>query len=78
MKNKKEKQKQTAAFPTIDQSRDKYQHLGLTKREYFASQALMGIMSACQSHSSMLDAKTNASLALLCADELIKQLEGNE
>jgi hypothetical protein len=56
------------AFPT--QSGD-----GLTKKEYFAGQALIGILSMSDRVGSP---KALVSMALMLADEMIRQTEDRE
>lgn len=46
---------------------------GLTKREYFASLAMQGMLSACRGYNSQASDHL-AKCAVVQADELIKQL----
>lgn len=53
----------------------------ITKREYFAAMALQGILSSMAQHDSIkvndygINGERIAELAVVCADELLKQLE---
>ncbi len=57
----------------------KHQHLGLTKREYFAGLAMQGLLSnpSFKLSNDMAPEKQYAISALVYADELLKQLEND-
>lgn len=50
------------------------QHIGLTKREYFAAMALQGIIAAHDIYTTGIDHKVNAKTAVKAADQLINAL----
>ena len=72
------------AFPftwTTDSS--EHVEIGLTKREYFAAQAMQGILAkkGVSGNNTMVDADditAAAKIAIWCADELIKKLEATK
>lgn len=80
----------TRAFPfmEVDSDGDPYQeHLGLTKREYFAGLALQGILSTEKTLNILAGAigqgespeqamRMPANVAMRAADALLKALEG--
>lgn len=61
------------AYP-LDPGKQPGLNAGLTKRELIAAMAMQGILSNSISQESMMP-QDAAYRAILCADELIKQLE---
>lgn len=75
--NKMENGRQSA-FPnneTDNMGNPKYQHLGVTKREYFAAMAMQGALANNYPNIVSLSSEQVARLSIEHADELLKQLD---
>ena len=55
---------------------DKLIPFGLTKREYFAAKAMQGVLSAGFNDMTGRHSDQVAKIAIIQADELLKQLKG--